>query len=283
MNIYSALMRALPKVAPVCFLVASVSSCASMVLHEGGTLASYSGLVPSGGTLTKSKLRVDSSAVLSAKTVRIVPVSSQVKESDRSFDQKDLALVTNAVDRALCVGLADRFRIVGVNEPADLTVHATITNIIPTNKTAAATSAVTTLGVSALLALPAPRIPIGLGGLSIEAEAIAADGSQEAAMLWSRGADMLTTRARVSEIGDAYALSSSFASDFSRMLVSGKDPFKGHGVALPSMQKIKSSLGARPTYEACNAFGVSPGIRGAVAGQLGLPPGWTDKGGEVSR
>jgi hypothetical protein len=96
-------------------------------------------------------------------------------------------------------------------------------------------------------------------------------------MLWSRGANMLTTRARISTVGDAYLLSSAFGADFSRMLVKGRDPFKGTSV-IPSMQKIKASLGGGPKYEACKAFGSAPGITGAVAGQLGLPPGWSDKG-----
>ncbi|HXV31330.1 MAG TPA: DUF3313 domain-containing protein, partial [Sinorhizobium sp.] len=38
-----------------------------------------------------------------------------------------------------------------------------------------------------------------------------------------------------------------------------------------------------PKYDACRAFGRAPGLTGAVAGQLGLPPGWTDKGAAVPR
>ncbi|WP_350449215.1 DUF3313 family protein, partial [Escherichia coli] len=33
-------------------------------------------------------------------------------------------LVANAVDRALCAGLSERFHVVGPAQPADLTVHA---------------------------------------------------------------------------------------------------------------------------------------------------------------
>ncbi len=38
-----------------------------------------------------------------------------------------------------------------------------------------------------------PRIPIGMGTLSVEAEARDAGGKQKAALLWARGADMLTS------------------------------------------------------------------------------------------
>ncbi|KAA3450318.1 DUF3313 domain-containing protein [Mesorhizobium sp. SARCC-RB16n] len=254
-------------------LCVSIASCASVPLRQGTSLGSYEGMAKSGGTQTKAKLRVDSGSVLTAKTVRIMPTSAQTVGT---FDPKDLALVDNAIDRSLCTSLSDRFKVVAADQPADLVVHATITDIVATNKLAAATSTVASLGAS-VVSVPMPRLPIGLGGMAIEAEAVGQDGSQKAAMLWSRGANMLTTKARVSTVGDAYSLSSAFGSDFGRMLVKGQDPFK-ETVVMPSMQKIKASLGGNPKYEACKAFGSAPGIKGAVAGQLGLPPGWTDKG-----
>jgi hypothetical protein len=261
-------------------LLAALPSCGSVALHQGNSLRSYADMSASGGSMTKAKLRVDSPQLLAARTVRIEPTATQIGNNS-AFDPKSLTLVANAIDRALCTGLSDRFQIVAANQPADLVVHATITDIVPTNRTVAATSAMTSLGTSVALAVPIPRIPIGLGGLSVEAEAIGQDGSQKAAMLWSRGANMLTTKARVSAVGDAYSLSSSFGGDFSRMLVRGRDPFKGIS-AMPSMQKIKASLGGGPKYEACKAFGKAPGITGVVAGQLGLPPGWSDRGAATS-
>ncbi|MEY9195541.1 DUF3313 domain-containing protein [Sinorhizobium sp. CCBAU 05631] len=275
----------LPEIRPqavLCvFLLSTVSSCANVPLHQGATLGSYAGMTASGGTLTKAKLRVDPAPVLAAQTVRIVPTSAQIG-SGTAFDPKDLALVTNTIDRALCTGLSDRFKVVAPNQPADLVVRATVTDIVATNRAAAATSTVASLGVAAVLPVPVPRLPIGLGGLSVEAEAVGQDGSQKGAMLWSRGANMLTTKARVSTIGDAYSLSSAFGTDFSRMLVTGRDPFKGM-MAMPSIQRMKASLGGDPKYEACKAFGSAPGIKGAVAGQLGLPPGWSDSGAAASQ
>jgi hypothetical protein len=269
-----------PRAALCVILLSSLPSCANVPLHQGTSLGSYAGMTASGGTLTKAKLRVDSPSVLAAQTVSIVPTSAAIG-SGSAFEPTDLALVTNAVDRALCISLSDRFKVVAPSQSADLVVHATVTGIVATNRTAAATSAVASLGASVAL-VPIPRLPIGLGGLSVEAEAIGSDGSQKAAMIWSRGANMLTTKARVSTVGDAYSLSSAFGSDFSRMLVKGRDPFKAGGSATLSMQKMKASLGGDPKYDACKAFGSAPGIKGAVASQLGLPPGWTDKGAAAS-
>lgn len=256
-------------------LTALLTSCTSVPLPQGTSLGSNVGMAKSGGTLTQAKLRIDRQSALNAKTVRIVPTSVQ-SFSNGSYDKADLTLLTNAIDRSLCIDLSDRFVVVAADQPADLTVRATVTNIVATNQTAAATSAVASLG-GAAFQIPVPRVPIGLGGLAIEAEAIGGDGTQKAALLWSRGANMLTTKARVSKVGDAYSLSSAFSNDFSRMLIKGEDPFK-QMIALPSMQRINASLGASPKNAACKAYGATPGLTGAVAGGLGLPPKWTDKG-----
>ena len=271
----------MPTQAAVCaVLLALLSSCTNAPLQQGSSLGSYAGMAVSGGSLTKAKLRVNSPAVLAAQTVRIAPTRVE-NAGGGSFEPKDLALLTNAIDRALCRGLSDRFKVAGPNQPADLVVHATVTDIVATNRAVAATSTVATLGASVAM-VPIPRIPIGLGGLSAEAEAVGQDGTQQAAMIWSRGANMLTTKARISSVGDAYSLSSAFGADFSRMLIKGQDPFKATS-SIRLMQKIKASFGSDPKDDACKAFGPAPGIKGAVAGQLGLPPSWSDKGAAVSQ
>ncbi|WP_168253191.1 DUF3313 domain-containing protein [Rhizobium leguminosarum] len=270
-----------PMRAAICaVLLALLSSCTNVPLQQGTSLGSYAGMAASGGSLTKAKLRVNSPAVLAAQTARIVPTVVE-NAGGGSFDAKDLALLSNAVDRALCMGLIDRFKVVAPNQRADLVVHATVTDIVATNRAVAATSTIATLGASVAM-VPIPRIPIGLGGLSAEAEAVGQDGTQQAAMIWSRGANMLTTKARISQVGDAYSLSSAFGADFSRMLVKGQDPFKATS-STRLMQKIKASFGSDPKYDACKAFGPAPGIKGAVAGQLGLPPSWSDKGAAASQ
>ena len=70
----------------------------------------------------------------------------------------------------------------------------------------------------------------------------------------AKGANFVTTGARVSEIGDAYSLAASFGGDFSKMLVTGKTPFRGLP-KIPSGQKIKSGLGGKAKYLACENFG----------------------------
>lgn len=258
----------------------ALASCASATLHQGKSLTSYAGMSTSGGTLTKASVRLDPDVILAARTVRIVPTSvSEISEA--SFDPKQLTLVSNAIDRALCIELSERFQVVAADYPADLVVRSAITHIIETNTAAAATSTVASLGAGVALPVPIPRLPIGLGGLSVEAEAVSPDGSQKAAMIWSRNADIITTKARLSEVGDAYLLASEFGADFGRMLVTAQDPFK-QMPSVPSAQKISAALGGAPKYAACKAFGATPGLKGLIGGQLGLPPAWTDEGSAVS-
>src|SRR5260370_31211789 len=99
-------------------------------------------------------------------------------------------------------GLGDRFHVVTSAEPADLSVHAVITYVGLTDEMVAGVSRAATVGVSvaekvllpAPVPIPTPRIPIGLGGLAVEAEAFDQAGRQQAAMIWPRGADPSTSK-----------------------------------------------------------------------------------------
>jgi len=262
-------------------LAAALSGCGTAPLERGGSLASYDNMAVSDGTLTKSLIKVSKQDVLAAKTVRIVPTAFSAAASQVEFTDEQRRLVSNTVDRALCVGLSDRFQVVGLAEPADLTVQAVVTHAGPTNELAAGTSKVASV-IPAFFSLgfpvPVPRLPVGLGSLSVEAEARGPGSDQKAAMIWGRGADSITSKPKVSKAGDAYDLASAFGDDFSNLLVTGESPL-GKAPALPSLQKVATSLGGAPKYPACEAFGRGPGVAGMVSGGvLGLPPEWSDKG-----
>lgn len=95
-------------------------------------------------------------------------------------------------------------------------------------------------------------------------------------MIWARGANSFTNSPMVSNAADAYDLTGAFSDDFSQLLITGSTPF-GKSPGLPSFDKIGASLGGKPKFAACEAFGRSPGVVGMVAGKLGLPPEWSDK------
>jgi hypothetical protein len=257
-------------------IVMLISSCTSVPLQEGGTLTSYGQLSPAKGKFTKSRTFVDAQGLTAVRTVSIVPTTFSFNAASRIKAPQDRALVSNALDRAVCVSLSDKYQIVPTGQPADLTVRTVVTDIVATNKTMAGISTAVSLGSSLALPVGIPRLPVGLGGLAVEAEAIDITGTQRAAVVWSKGANSITNNARVSEVGDAYSLAGNFGKYFSRMLVTGKAP-KGLDLSLPSAQRMNSALGGKPKYVACDAFGRSPGLAGMVADKFGAPPEWTVK------
>ena len=257
-------------------LMLAIAGCASVPLKEGGTLSSYDRLGAPKGNLSKARTYVDGEGLTLMKTARIVPTAFAFGALPRINSEADRILVANAIDRALCVALSDKYQMVPTGQPADLTVRAVITNIVPTNKTMAGLSTVVSLGSNAVLPVGIPRLPVGLGGLAVEAEAVDRAGVQRAAMLWARGANSIQNNPRVSEVGDAYGLSAKFGNEFARMLVIGKEP-EGLDLSLPSGQRMQSWFGGKPKYPACDEFGRAPGLVGVVADKVGAPPQWTDK------
>lgn len=263
--------------------VSFLPACATAPLVQGVGLSSYDGMAPSNGLITNSRLHVEKEQVLVAKTINIMPTAFPPTVAPK-LSNEQRALVANAINRSLCVNLSDRFRVVTPYEPADLTVRAAVTQATETDEIAAGVSAAASLGMSFVdtsVPIPTPRIPIGLGNLSIEAEAIDPWGQQHASMLWGRGATAFFSEPKASKASDAYDLAEKFADDFSSLLIKGESPFANGGIDLPSLpswHKIKSTMGLAPKYAACEDYGRFPGIAGAVGGQLGLPPEWTDSG-----
>jgi hypothetical protein len=268
----------------IALLTLWASGCATAPLDRAGSLRSYENLKPSDGLLTRTLLNVHKDDVLAAKTVAIVPTTFS-SATPTPFTEEQRSLVTNAVDRALCAGLSERFEVVDPAQPADLTVHAIVTHVNPTDPIAVGFSKGASVAKSVLLPgvpVPVPRIPIGLGSLSLEAEARDLQGDQKAAMIWGRGANAFMGSGRVAPEADAYTLAADFSGDFSTLLVKGATPF-GAPPSLPSAHRVKALLGGSPKYPACEAFGRAPGLVGMMGDSLGLPPKWTDKGAANGR
>lgn len=267
-----------------CFSLAAASllaACATAPLEQAGSLRSYENLKPSDGVVTRSLMNLSKDDVLAAKTVKIIPTEFSVAAASVPFTETQRKLVTNAVDRSLCAGLSHRFEVVHPSQPADLTVQAVITHVTPTDKAAVGMTKGAAIAKTIFLPgvpVPIPRVPIGLGSLSLEAEARTDSGEQKAAMVWGRGASALFGGSgRMSEEGDAYTLAAAFGEDFSKMLVKGSTPFGG-SPSLPPPESIGPLFGGAHKYPACEAFGRFPGLVGVLGDQMALPPEWTDKG-----
>ena len=263
-------------------------------LTQTGSLSSYERLRPVDAKFNgrKTSAHVDKDAVLAARTVLIVPTSFAAAAASAKLSTRDRRLVANAVDRSVCIALSDRFHIVLPPQTADLTVHVTIANIVPTDETAAATTKVLDIGktvvtsagvVETSVPIPSVRVPIGLGGIALESEAVDPAGQQKAAMLWAKGASsFFGNTTRVSPVGDAYELASAFGDDFSELLVTGEDPFRFKWPSFPYMHRLKSTFGGAPKEAVCDSFG-RKGVTDLLAGNFGFPPEWTDKGAQAEQ
>ncbi|WP_245303582.1 DUF3313 domain-containing protein [Pseudorhodoplanes sinuspersici] len=261
-------------------IISLLPGCATAPLVQGNSLSSYDGLKQDDGKITKSRLHVRKDQVMAAKTVNIVPTTFPPTIAP-ALSNEQRALVANAVNRALCVSLSDRFTVVTPDVPADLTVRSAVTHATETNEVAAGISVAASIGtkfIDTSVPIPTPRIPIGLGEIAIEAEALDRSGRQQAAIVWGRGAMAFFSTPRVSKVSDAYDLAEAFGEDFAKVLAKGESPFKSNGIDFPTPEKVRSKMGFAPKYAACEAYGRSPGFAGWVGGKIGLPPEWTDKG-----
>jgi Protein of unknown function (DUF3313) len=271
--------EALSRVSFALALTLCLTGCAGASLEGDGSLSSYADLKTSNGILAKSKLYVSKDIVTAARTVRIVPASFSPRAQVNGVTNEQRKLISNAINRSLCANLGDKFIMVESGH-ADLTVYSRVTQMTATNEIAVAASKGGAIAKTVLLPgvpVPTPRIPIGLGSLSVEAEARGHDGRQAAAMIWGRGANFMSGSARISTSGDAYDLADAFGQDFSTMLITGKSPFETMFRA-PSFERVQAMAGGKPKYAACEAFGREPGVVGLIGATVGVPPEWNDKG-----
>lgn len=244
-----------------------LGACASSSITRSGALSSYEGLAQTKSSRARALYRADAATLAAARTVRLEPVRiADDVGTEASPDQREL--ITNAVGRILCARLNDRFEIVPPDAPADLSVQVMVTRLTPTD--AAASAASIAVGIASPIPFT-PRLPIGLGSFSAEGEAVDPGGRQGAALIWTRGADIFTTNARVSRIGDAYQLSGAFAKDMAKLMLTASDPFR-------RSSKAQVDSPDRPLSPVCAAYGKGPGAMGFIGGIIGTPPDWTDKG-----
>ncbi|MCP1537885.1 DUF3313 domain-containing protein [Methylorubrum extorquens] len=292
MPLRSNLRPGVSRLALAAALLAGLAGCGDVVLTDGDALSRRDQFVASDAVASESKLFIDPTLPQTVRTVRIVPTVFSEAVSGPGLSPVERRLIANAADRALCYDLSLRYDVVSSGR-ADLTVRSAITRVDLTNipasgATVAATTAISVAGqvgigfANTLGRVPVPRLPIGLGSLTIESEALDARNRQRAAMIWAGAANSFTNQARFSAASDAYDLAGEFGQDFGSYLATGKDPFKGE-LQLPTYDRIRiTTLGEAPLDPDCEAFGRAPGFDGILGDMVGLPPEWTDKGPGVS-
>ncbi len=197
--------------------VLALPACATKPPTQTGFLTNQAGMEKVSGTVrAQIERQRDLEALRGVQKLTLLPAKLQENaDIPDTITPESRKLVLDELDRQLCFELSRRFELVPAEDPSAARVQAVVTRLQETNATASAASA----AVSRLLPGGSVRLPLGRGGLSIEARLDTADGRQAAAMAWSRGAGVVMDQGSLSEVGDAHRFTSNFADDFADFLV----------------------------------------------------------------
>ncbi|MFN3557798.1 MAG: DUF3313 family protein [Brevundimonas sp.] len=181
--------------------VVGAAACQSTPASHSGFLSGYDGL---GVDAAAPKARRDDVASDAINAVFLQPSILRLP-ADTPLTAEDQARVRSEVDRQICYEVSERFTILPEVSPTGGTVRTAIVDIHPTNRAGSAVSA------AAGFFIPVPlvkfRLPMTTGGLAVETELLSPDGTQVAALTWSRSAEVVgRVDPSLSPVGDALQL-----------------------------------------------------------------------------
>ncbi|HEY8617827.1 DUF3313 domain-containing protein [Phenylobacterium sp.] len=187
-------------------LLLALAACATPA-RQSGFLTTYSGLAPREGTLRAAILEKKAGPeAATIRTVRLLP--SEVRAATDWLSDGERRLLQREVDAQLCFEVSERYAI-ATTEPADAEVRAAITRVGRTGRAGSVASAAASFFIPGPIGLRAPGTT---GGLTAEAEMVASDGRQFAALVWSRDATPIgTDNPSLSRVGDALQFAEPFA------------------------------------------------------------------------
>lgn len=242
--------------------LAALAACQSMPTDRSGYLSSYEGLAQD-----KPGKRRDEAAATAIRRVYIEPTVLRLNALT-PLRPSDQALVRQEVDRQLCYKLSRRFEIAPLPEANVARVRAAVAHIAPTSRGGSAvTAAAGFFNPIPIVKLRAPRLS---GGLVAEAELVAPDGRQAAAIAWSKSTEGISNiDPSLSPVGDALQLSEKFADAAGKAFAAKAS--KKHAVPKPDpCARFGPRIGARAVGGVIMGFGTglyAPSVTGA-----GRPP-----------
>jgi hypothetical protein len=199
----------------------ALSACVTAQPTQSGFLSEYARLAPpvQEGAARFQTFR-DETALAGVTRVAIAP-SIVMADAQNGWEPDALAPLLAEMDAELCRELAERFEI--TDDPTALQIRAAVTAVARTGQASSLFSA------AASQAIPGPgsvRLPVGLGGLSAEAQAVdPVTGAILAQLTWARRAQVAMSSGSLSPIGDAHQMAEPFADAVARVLtVEGVEP-----------------------------------------------------------
>lgn len=198
-------------------LLLALSACATAQHRPAGFLASYDGLAPKEDAIRADiQLRRDEAGLANVRRVVLAPTillpDAQARLAWLSEGEQKLLL--REMDAQLCFEMSERYDL--VTEAPDASVRAAVTTVKPTNAAGSLASAAGSFFIPGPIGV---RMPGSTGGVGAEAEMLAPDGRQLAAMTWSRNATVVgTDNPSLSRVGDALQFIEAFADDAAKAL-----------------------------------------------------------------
>ena len=181
--------------------MAGLTACQTAPSANAGFLSGYDGLVQREDTLRAAiRQKREEAAAQAIELVFIEPAVLQPGAA-RGLTERELSLVLGEVDRQICYEVSERFTLAETARPDAARLRSAVVAVRPTGAAASALSA------AANFFIPGPigvRAPGTTGGLAVEAELLAPDGRQVAALTWGRNANVVgTDNPSLSRVGDA--------------------------------------------------------------------------------
>jgi hypothetical protein len=178
-----------------------LAACQTAPQANSGFLSSYDGLETKSGTLRVSvRDRRDDTAARGVERLYVEP-AVLIDGAAPDIAPADVALVLGEVDRQVCYELSERFTVLPQPAPDAARVRTAVTRISPTGTVGSGASAVANAFIPGPIGVRAPGTT---GALAAEAELLATDGDQVAALAWARTANVVgTDDPSLSAVGDA--------------------------------------------------------------------------------
>jgi hypothetical protein len=197
-------------------LIFALAACASPA-KQSGFLSSYEGLTPRTDTVrARIAERREAQALSEVKRVAIEPTRLAPSADAEWLNEAERAFLLREVDAQLCFELSERYEIAQTPEDADARVRAAVTAVRPTGRVASGVSAAASFFIPGPVGL---RVPGTTGALAVEAEMLAPQGGQIAAIAWNRTATAVgTDNPSLSRIGDALQFAEPFADAAARTM-----------------------------------------------------------------
>lgn len=243
-----------------------LSACASVPQTSGDPLANDKPLESVSDQQGRRVSRYVDSGLLAPLAAYALPdIHLQLPAARDDISPQQLAIVSNALNRSICLRLGQYLTAEPIPSEAALEIDIALTGITSTSKAMSGLSAIVGTVV------PGPfRIPIGMGAIALDARA-STRGQTAAFMRWAKGANPVLNGAKVSTIGDAYDLVDTFAREFGQLLLQGASKVR-------TREKLPSERIAANRALCETRYGTVDPIGKGASFLLPLSPEFIDKG-----